>query len=244
MASFAPSSHRQFFSWFVIRRCTISGSGWWLMILLLGWTVFASAHPTDVSYLRVKVEREHLEMRFTFNLAMLSRFAVLDRDGDQQLAASELTAAQPEVLRYLQEKVQVKINGQTAMLSSEMALEPLWPEAKTGKLVPTRDFPMRHVDLIFRAKVPPPLASLSLDFSIWTETGPLSTVEATYEQGDLIMQVPYSATEPDYLYDTGFAVESVFEEVVSDSSSWAFVGWVLGIVVGLIALGFWLKKQR
>lgn len=220
-------------------------SGWWLTVcsLTLG-CCFTWAHPTDVSYLRVKVEREHLEMRFTFNLAMLSRFAVLDRDGDQQLAASELTAAQPEVLRYLQEKVRVKINDLTATLGSEMVLEPLWPEAKTGKLVPTRDFPMRHVDLIFRPKVPPPLASLGLDFSIWTETGPLGTVEATYEQGDLIMQVPFSATEPDYLYDTGFAVESVFTEVASDSSSWAFVGWVLGVVVGLIALGFWLKKQR
>lgn len=111
------------------------------MILLLGWSVFASAHPTDVSYLRVKVEREHLEMRFTFNLAMLSRFAVLDRDGDQQLAITELTTAQPEVLLYLQEKVRAKINGQPATLGSEMVLEPLWPEAKTGKLVPTRDFP-------------------------------------------------------------------------------------------------------
>lgn len=217
--------------------------GWmiWGFVLLGG---LASAHPTDVGYLRVKVERAHLEMRFTFNLAMLSRFAPLDRDGDQQLAATELAAAQPEVLRYLQEKVRVRINDLPATLGSEMLLEPLWPEAKPGWTVASRDFPMRHLDLIFRQKVPPPLASLALDFSIWPESGPLSTVEATFEQDDLIMQVPFSAAEPDYLYDTGFAVESFFTEVAPDSSPWSFSGWWLGGVGVLMALGFWLKKRR
>ena len=127
-------------------------------------------------------ERQAVELRFTFNLAMLSRFAVLDRDGNQALGDAEWT---PQSLadvrlkcgRYLQQKVLMKINDQPVMLGSEMILEPLWPGAKQGIDVATRDFPMRHVDVIFRQKVPPPLASLGLDFSIWPETGPLSTVE-------------------------------------------------------------------
>ncbi|MFM2179502.1 MAG: hypothetical protein RL015_3600 [Verrucomicrobiota bacterium] len=213
-------------------------AAWWVC------GVIASAHPTDVSYLRVKVERQAVELRFTFNLAMLARFAVLDRDGNEALGDAEWTAAEPELRRYLQQKVLMKINDQPAMLGSEMILEPLWPGAKQGIDVATRDFPMRHVDMIFRQKVPPPLASLELDFSIWPETGPLSTVEATYEQDDHLMQVPFSAAEPDYLYDTGYAVESVFTEAPRNDQTWRLAGSLIGLVLLLLAGGLWLKKQR
>lgn len=215
-------------------------------VFLLIWSCadIASAHPSDVSYLRVKVERESLELRFTFNLVTLSRFAVLDRDGNQMLNDAEWKAAEPEIRRYLQQKVLVKINDQSTTLGAEMIVDPLWPGAKQRIDVATRDFPMRHVDVIFRPQVQPPLASLGLDFQIWPESGPLSTVEATYEQDDLLMQVPFSAAEPDYLYDTGYAVESVFTEPPRNDQTWRLVGSLIGIVLLLLAGRLWLKKQR
>ncbi len=135
-------------------------------VFLLIWSCadIASAHPSDVSYLRVKIERESLELRFTFNLVTLSRFAVLDRDGNQMLNDAEWRAAEPEIRRYLQQKVLVKINDQSTTLGAEMIVDPLWPGAKQRIDVATRDFPMRHVDVIFRPQVQPPLASLGLDF--------------------------------------------------------------------------------
>lgn len=221
----------------------------WVALFWMTGVAWLSAHPTDVGYLRVKVQRDRLELRLTFNLALLGRMVTLDRDGNQQLDAAELTAAQPELRRYWQEKLLLRLNEQPGSLGMEMREEPVWPEAKNGWSVPTRDFPMRHLDLIFRPVVPSPLASIGLDLGIWTETGPLSSVEATYEQDELRTQVLFSAAEPDYLYDTGYAVESIFTEPkAADVKPRPFgIGTWVGIGAGLILLlvgGLWLKKQR
>lgn len=223
-------------------------SSWVAFFWIMG-AVWLSAHPADVGYLRVKVQRDRLELRLTFNLALLGRMVTLDRDGNQQLNAAELATAEPELRRYWQEKLLLRLNEQPGSLGMEMRVEPVWPEAKNGWSVPTRDFPMRHLDLIFTPVVPSPLASIGLDLGIWTETGPLSSVEATYEQDDLLTQVLFSAAEPDYLYDTGYAVESIFTKPkAADPRPRPFgIGTWVGIGVGLILLlvgGLWLKKQR
>ena len=50
---------------------------------LLLVTSSSGAHPSDISYLRLKVERQRVEMRFTFNLVMLTRFVgSLDTNAD------------------------------------------------------------------------------------------------------------------------------------------------------------------
>ena len=58
------------------------------------------------------------------------------------------------------------------------------------------------------------------------------------------MQVPFSAAEPDYLYDTGYAVESVFTEPPRNDQTWRLAGSLIGLVLLLLAGRLWLKKQR
>jgi hypothetical protein len=94
------------------------------------------------------------------------------------------------------------------------------------------------VDITFTQDVSPVLADVWLGFDLWEQTGPLGTIEATYEQDELRTQVPFSLSEPDYLYDTGYAVESVFQEPAK-SHDWR--PWAMGTSLCLVALGAWWR---
>lgn len=182
-------------------------------IALLLWCRLL-AHPADVSKLRVKVEKDRVELRFTFNLLVLSRFYPgMDHNQDGQVTAVELQAVREGAARYLNRQVQMKVNGGRAELGGIQAVEAMWPSVEgVTPAVQAADYPARHVEILFVVQASPLLADLWLAFDIWRETGPLGSVEAVYEQGDLRTQVPFSLGEPDYLYDTGFAVESEFKE--------------------------------
>ncbi|MBV6501180.1 MAG: hypothetical protein CJBNEKGG_03685 [Prosthecobacter sp.] len=178
------------------------------------------AHPADISRLRVKLERQRVELRFTFNLLVLSRFYPgIDRNQDGRVDAEELKAAREGIARYLNRQVQMKVNGGKAELGGIKAVEAMWPSVEgVIPAVQAADYPARHVEILFVRQDIPLLADLWLGFDIWREAGPLGSVEAVYEQGDLCTQVPFSLGEPDYLYDTGFAVEGVFQEPAPPSA--------------------------
>jgi hypothetical protein len=200
------------------------------------------AHPADISRLRVKLERQCVEMRFTFNLLVLSRFYPgIDRNQDGRVDAEELQASREGVAGYLNRQVQMKVNGGKAELGGIQAVEAMWPSVEgVIPAVRAEDYPARHVDILFVKQGIPLLADLWLGFDIWREAGPLGSVEALYEQGELRTQVPFSMNEPDYLYDTGFAVEDVFKEPPPPASSMPVTGgtpvtWKLCAAGSLIA---------
>jgi hypothetical protein len=184
------------------------------------------AHPADIIKLRVKVEREQVELRFTFNLQVLSRFHPgIDANQDGWVDAEELQAAREGVGSYLNRRVQMQVNGGRSELGAIQAMEAMWPSVEgVIPAVRVEDYPARHLDILFVRQGIPLLADLRLGFDIWREAGPLGSVEAVYEQGELRTQVPFSMNEPDYLYDTGFAVEDVFKEPSPPVSSVAMTG--------------------
>jgi hypothetical protein len=200
------------------------------------------AHPADISKLRVKVERERVELRFTFNLQVLSRFySGIDASQDGRIDAEELQAAREGLGSYLNRRVQMQVNGGGAELGAIQAIEAMWPSVEgVIPAVQAEDYPARHVDILFVGQGIPLLADLWLGFDIWREAGPLGVVEAVYDQGELRTQVPFSMNEPDYLYDTGFAVEEVFKEPFPPASSVLMTGgswvtWKLCVAGALIA---------
>ena len=178
----------------------------WLLFSILMVVSGASAHPADISYLRVKVERQRLEMRFTFNLLTLTRFVQVDANGDNHIDKVELDAAESTLRHYLASHIQIRINDQPATLGNPAPLTCLWPSPEGPPHAPADDYGQRHVDFVFTQDVKPVLQDVWLGFDIWQQTGPLGTVEATYEQDDVRTQVPFSQGEPDYLYDTGYLV--------------------------------------
>jgi hypothetical protein len=213
-----------------------------LGFLLLLMTPSARAHPSDISYLRVKLERQRVEMRFTFNLVMLTRFVgSMDANGDRQIDMSELDASTPKVVAFLGQKVQAEVNGLKASLGTAKPLECVWPSADGLMRVVEADYPVQYVDITFTQEVSPVLADLWLGFDLWEQTGPLGTIEATYEQDELRTQVPYSLSEPDYLYDTGYAVESVFQEPAK-SHDWR--PWAMGTALCIVALVAWWRLVK
>ncbi|MEQ1750927.1 MAG: hypothetical protein ABL974_15975 [Prosthecobacter sp.] len=198
----------------------------------------ARAHPSDISYLRVKVERQRVEMRFTFNLLSLSRFVPgLDASQNRHIDKAELEAAAIALNDYFNQHIEVNINEKKATLGHAGPFECVWPVIDGSDSVAEADYPVRYVDITFTQTVKPLLADVWLGFDIWQQTGPLGTIEATFEQDDLRMQVPFSVSEPDYLYDTGYAVEAVFQEVAAlPVSDRGWVLWVAAAGIGLTAL--------
>ena len=85
----------------------------------------AHAHAPDTSYLRAVVSKHSLELRFTFDLAMLHRILRVDRDQDGKVTRAEAEAVAPDIASFLEETVTLEVNGQKAEFGT---LQPLgWP---------------------------------------------------------------------------------------------------------------------
>ncbi|MDZ4289045.1 MAG: hypothetical protein U0984_13845, partial [Prosthecobacter sp.] len=208
----------------------------------------AFAHPADISYLRVKVERQRLEMRFTFNLLTLTRFVAVDGNDDKRIDKAELDAAEPALRRYLAEHIRVRINDQVATLGTPSPLVCLWPSPDTPPQAVEADYGQRHVDFVFAQEVKPFLEDVWLGFEIWQQTGPLGTVEATYEQEQMRTQVPFSQGEPDYLHDTGFTAEVAPPPIDPFAKPAEPKRLPLGLAIGIagilaVGLELWRRKR-
>ncbi len=223
----------------------------WVFVILYSAFVIlpADAHPSDISYLRVKLERQRVEMRFTFNLLTLTRFVPgIDANQDKQIDKAELQAARDAVLGYLHDHVQVEVNGTESTLGDIQTMECVWPTVEGKQFAAEMDYPVRYVDIFFTQPVKPLLADVWLSFEIWPQTGPLGSIEATFEQDDIRMQVPFTMNEPDYLYDTGYAVEEVFKEekkTLPDQPWWMpYVSQLFILLIcSLLFLSYMIRKM-
>lgn len=224
-------------------------SAWSLMAFVILISSFvipaARAHPSDISYLRVKVERQRVEMRFTFNLLSMTRFVPgIDANQDFRIDKAELEAAAKALNDYFNQHIEVNINEKKATLGQAAPFECVWPVIDGSNSVAEADYAVRYVDITFTQTVKPLLADVWLGFDIWQQTGPLGTVEATFEQDDLRLQVPFSMSEPDYLYDTGYAVEDVFQEPTKLADQSQFNWWRLCWVFPVMAVIYLIRALK
>lgn len=230
---------------------------WWRMTLYACLMLMTAgglqAHPADVSALRILVERQRLEFRFTFTLLTLGRMAELDRNQDLRVDEGEMQSVRPEVERFLQEHVQLRVNDQTTRFGHVTKLEPLWPPVESVDL---REVD-RVVDVTLEMAWPEVIGSFWMEFTGLTRLGEEATVQATYVQGDLNLQVPFSRGEPDYQYDTGFAVEDLFKAPTEGAakppdsekaaaSQTAMRPWVNVFLMGvfLVPLVLWIFRRN
>lgn len=166
----------------------------------------ALAHPADQSELRVRPQPHLLEIRLTFNILTLTRFVGMDADRDGKLSMTELDAAQPAIVAYLNEHIPFEINQQKATLGLQARFEYLWPDAAKTAPMTEFEYASRNVDVTFIVPVEGRLLEdFWLGFDIFEQTGPLQTIRGIYEQDGQILEVPFSVQEPEYLYDTGYA---------------------------------------
>jgi hypothetical protein len=216
----------------------------WLFHAMLLLPVLLTAHPADISYLRVRVERQQADLRFTFNLFSLGRFIPgLDADQDAHLSAQELATAGPQLTLYLRQHVQMRVNGKAMPLPEPNGFEKIWPDAAAEKPVAASDYPARHVDISFRVSPQAVLNDLWLEIDLWQETGPLGSMEATYEQDDLRTYIPFSMSQPDYLYVTGYAVDDLFQDPAPAAAPVA-MPWAAWLTVGGLAVAVFIVLKR
>lgn len=196
------------------------------LLLFYSLPCWLAAHPADVTPLRVKVERQELEFRFTISLYTLAKMLPEEYQAEGRPGKEELEALRPALDRFLQEHVLLRINDQPTRLGGSAGIEPLWPDS-AGIQANETDL---SVDVAFALPWPEIIGNVWLEFTGFPVLGELATLQATYEQGDLRMQVPFSPLEPDYLYDTGFAVEGIFAGLPKDAPLQNRPSWEVRLV--------------
>ncbi len=198
------------------------------------------AHPADQSEMRVRPAPHQLEIRFTFNVLTLTRFVRIDTDGDTKISATELAAAQPVLVDYLNDHIPLEINQVKEALGKDVKFDFLWPNAATIPPMTEFEYAARNVDVTFTRKVEGRLLEdFWIGFEIFEQTGPMQTIRGVFEQDGQVLEVPFSGQEPEYLYDTGFAEDPFVQEAekkAAEAPKAAKRSWWWLIVPSLLAL--------
>lgn len=214
-----------------------------LIALLLCLCGAAQAHPEDVSHLRVQVEMHRVSVRLTMNLLTLSLITKIDGDSNQRITPSEIAKAQTIVAAYLQKQVQIQCNGSPGDLGDYVGYECVWPDASTA-VVTDQDASQRYVDFQFEHRWPAGVVNYGLNVACFPQLGELHSFQGVFQQpGQAETRVEFTASEPDFLYDTGWTEEDFIK---ANAASREFHPWALafGVVAVLLVLLRWLRHAR
>lgn len=224
--------------------------GWLLPVVLHSSLVACSAHPADVSQLRVKVEPQRLEFRLTLNLFCLRRMIEMDGNKDGRIARPEIERAESAVRRFLLHNVLVTINDTDTDLGTPRPIECLWPNSDTTE-VSEPDFPQRFVDFVFVRPWQSVIEDVWIGFNTFDRLGEQHTVQAIYQQDGAFHEVGFSLFEPEYLYDTGYSSQSLTPAATERSGGKAIVRsrtvplqWSAAIGIAAIAAGTVIRLAR
>lgn len=224
-----------------------------LTLTLLAMLRGAVAHPSDVSQMRVKLARDHIDIRLTLNVLNLSRIVVVDTDHNLQITTAEIAKAVPVVVDFLHKNVLVTINDADADIGTFSRHEAMWPNPD-AEPVSDRDASQRYVDFHFTKPWPTGVREVWIGFQIFGQLGPQHTVQAIYQQpGEHDEDVTFTQVEPEYLYDTGWTDETPITSVAAAPTTptvkpsplaaglnqLAFVGLLL-----FAGGAFWLMRRR
>ncbi len=194
-----------------------------------------TAHPADVSQLRVRTEHDRVEFRFSFNIAAIARVVTIDTNQDNKVTFAEITAAVPAMRDFLSSATLVSINDEESNIGEFTGHECLWPNPITSEITP-QDAGQRFVDLTFSKPCPKGVDDVWLGFKVFERLGDLHVIQCIFKQtGEPDTPVEFSTQEPDYLYDTGWtsaAQEAKAKSQISPAPS-HIITW---IIAGALAI--------
>jgi len=172
----------------------------WLALLAGHATAFA--HNPDTSYAQVKLTDSQVSVRLTYDLFTLGKIVRVDADGDGRITREELSRATPAIEKFLRAHVQLELNGTKVGLGKLGELG--WPPDK-GDVIEAADWHtadgLVHFPFIKDVIETPQTAALEFDF--FDDLGPQHTVLGTFACQGRPLEVSFTQTEPDYLFDTG-----------------------------------------
>lgn len=174
------------------------------LIIAAGVTDVVHSHPADISHLRVRVEHESVDLRFSLNIATLARVVRIDANKDNQVTFGEIETAAPFVRDFLMRSTLISINDEETSVDEFKSFECVWPNPRNTTLTP-QDAGQRFVDFHFHRPWTSGVIDVWLGFKVFEQLGDLHTIQCIYQQpGEHDTPVSFSQHEPEYLYDTGW----------------------------------------
>jgi hypothetical protein len=208
-------------------------------LLFLLPTFWASAHPADISHLRVAIGAAEVEYRFTLNLASIDKIQQLDADQDGKITFGEVQSALPAAQAFVKESTLVAVNYEDTDLGTFTSYDYLWPEPETSTLLPT-ELAARLVDIGFRKTYSAAVADVWLGFQWFDQLGDLHAIEGHFKQpGQPDTPVKFSVTEPEYLFDATLGRPAPPE--LKEDPPWSLLACFLFAGVALWA-ACWMEK--
>jgi hypothetical protein len=163
----------------------------------------AFAHNPDTSYAQVKLTDSQASVRLTYDLFTLSKITKIDADGDGKITRDELRQATPAIEKFLRAHVQFELNGTKTDLGTLGELG--WPSDQ-GDAISENDWNSTDglIHFPFAKNVIETPQTVALAFDFFDDFGSQHSVLGTFEVNGQPLEVSFSQTEPDYLFDTGF----------------------------------------
>ena len=202
-----------------------------LFSILLFSTRPVFAHNPDTSYCRITITSHEVEFKFTYDLAVLQRMAVIDTNHDEKISRTELEAAAPAIRAFLREHVYIDLNQREAGFAE--ADPPTWPE-DAGAAIEQNEYGQRLITFTFRNPVLSAPEDVTITFDFFEQLGGAHTVLGVFAWNGHEDEVIFTRFEPDYLYDTGY------QAPVSDLLSQYFRLGLKHIFLGFDHLAFLL----
>ncbi|MCB1226892.1 MAG: hypothetical protein KDK99_13835 [Verrucomicrobiales bacterium] len=210
-----------------------------------------AAHPADVTHLRVLVEPHRVEVRLTFNLLTLTRFIPIDADASGTITAEEILAARDAIGTWLDSAVPFSINGREDLSLDPIAsIRPVWAVAKAPDIA-AEDYAQRWVDVVASWTSPSLVKDVWIGFEIFETTGYQHTVQGWFETAQDRLEVPFTVSEPEFLFDTAFPADPAPEPPPAvppppprESTRWSIGSLALAGLLVLALVGLARKRQR
>jgi hypothetical protein len=164
---------------------------------------WAHAHNVDTSYVRVAIERDRIECRFTLDVFTLQKITELDADHDQRVTPVELQRAAPALERFLREHVRLELDGTSSPLGE--AADPAWPRG-AGEALAAPDWHSAEslIAITFRRPLARPAHDVAIAFDFFETFGIRHTVLGSFVVDGRSEEVTFTQPEPDYLFDTEY----------------------------------------
>jgi hydrogenase/urease accessory protein HupE len=159
------------------------------------------AHNPDTSYCRIAISSHEVEFKFTYDLAVLQRMALIDTNHDAKITRAELEAAAPAIQSFLRQHIYIDLNQREAEFAQ--AEPPTWPE-DAGPAIAKSEYGQRLITFTFRNPVLSAPEDVTITFDFFEQIGAAHTVLGSFIWNGHEDEVIFTRFEPDYLYDTGY----------------------------------------
>jgi hypothetical protein len=176
------------------------------LLLFLASAVGAFAHNPDTSYCRVTIASNEVTFKFSYDINTLRRITVLDTNNDRQVSRAELEAATPAIQTFIRQHVFLDLNQREAEFAE--ALPFIWSD-NVGDAIPEIDYGVRLLSFTFRNPVLGAPEDVALTFDFFEQLGAVHTILGVFVWNGHEDEVIFTRFEPDYLYDTGYAMPAL-----------------------------------